>query len=182
MMQERTLSKLIKTARNKHPHIGELADLREQAKTRVSSMLENLHTARKHSGLTQKAVAKKLGVSQATISRWENGEDEISLRDFVFFMQACNEKLALVAVPGAASFSEEDIARQIIDKLMKQLYPKLDIDRLLSVRTENKAFGEREVLANQAKFAAHTAASSFTGLGMALEYFEKASLEIETDA
>lgn len=181
-MQEKTLSELIKTAHDKHPHVAELAALREQAQARVDSMLDTLHIARKHSGLTQKAVARKLGVSQATISRWESGEDEISLRDFVFFMQACNEKVALVAVPGTASFSEEDLAREIIDKLMKQLYPNLNIDELLSMHAGRKIFGNREVLAKQAKVAAQTAASSFIGLGMALEHFEQASIEIEADA
>lgn len=34
----------------------------------------NLFKARKRSGLSQEEVAKKLGVSRQTVSKWENGE------------------------------------------------------------------------------------------------------------
>jgi len=38
---------------------------------------------RKLKGYTQKDLAKKLGVSQAMVSRWENGEENITLATLV---------------------------------------------------------------------------------------------------
>lgn len=49
------------------------------------SLGSSLYHARKKSGLTQEAVAEKLGVSRQTISKWETNEtlpDTASPRDW----------------------------------------------------------------------------------------------------
>ena len=38
------------------------------------ALSEKLYTLRKKSGLSQKQLAEKLGVSNKTISKWENGK------------------------------------------------------------------------------------------------------------
>jgi len=193
--QGNTLSDFAGMIRQKYSHVSDLAALRDQAIERVRSMLETLQIARQHSNLTQTAVAKKLGVSQATISRWESGEEEISLRDFVFFMQACNEKMALVAAPGDARFSDEEMARGVVTKLIEQLYPELNLTEVFPepvVHVKRKKPTIKEVSATkelrmsrktrlnisavrQAKAAVRTATSSFNNLGVALETFEDAT-------
>lgn len=194
MIQKNTLSELTQSVRAKHPHVAELAELRERARARVNSMLATLRSARDHARLTQTAIAKKLGVSQATISRWESGEEEISLRDFVFFTQACNEKVALIAVPADTRFSDEDLVREVVSKLIEQLYPELDLEEVFSTAKEStkprrltkkarlttsEAAIQRSrrhlgaKAARQAKAAAQTATSGFWGLGVALETLEE---------
>lgn len=37
-----------------------------------------LQAARVNSGLTQEAIAKKMGVSRATVVKWENGKKEMN--------------------------------------------------------------------------------------------------------
>jgi transcriptional regulator with XRE-family HTH domain len=193
---ENTLLEFSNRVELKYPHVAELAALRDQARVRVSSMLATLQTARKHAGLTQTAVANKLGVSQATISRWESGDEEISLRDFVFFMQACNEKMALVAAPAGARFSNEEIAREIVVKLIEQLYPELNLADIFlrpmaqlklkevkhvkaSVATSEPQRAKwRQLNANavrQASAAAIAASSSINNLGVALDAFNDAT-------
>ena len=183
-----TLSDFSGMIREKYSHVSDLAALRDQASKRVRSMLATLQIARQHSGLTQTAVAKKLGVSQPTISRWESGEEEISLRDFVFFMQACNEKMALVAAPGDARFSDENMARGVVTKLVEQLYPELNLTGIFpepAVRAQRKTVKPRKAsvttphkdhpspnAVRQAKAAVRTATSSFNNLGVALETFD----------
>jgi len=187
MVKKNTLSALSSDVRENYPHIDELAALRDQAKVRIDSMLSTLQDARDHVGSTQTAVAKKLGVSQATISRWERGEEEISLRDFVFFMQACNEKVALVAAPGNKRFSDEDMARKVVSKLIEQLYPELNLADVFSEPAKKTRPHKYVVTANkrrqqhldphsakQAKAAVQTATSGFWGLGVALESYDKA--------
>lgn len=158
-LQKNTLTELSDRIERKYSHVADLAALREQARTRVSSMLSTLQTAREHASLTQSAVAKRLGVTQPTISRWESGDEEISLRDFVFFMQACNEKMALVAAPASARFSDEEIARKIVAKLIEQLYPELDLAVVLpdaSAQTKRSNSKDSEYAPAQAPVKEYT--------------------------
>ncbi|HWP79067.1 MAG TPA: helix-turn-helix transcriptional regulator [Candidatus Acidoferrum sp.] len=50
----------------------EQCDLRARFSLRVQK-------ARRHSGLTQKAFAEKLGATQSQVSKWENGESNLTL-------------------------------------------------------------------------------------------------------
>lgn len=189
MAKNPTLSEITDSAREKYPHVAELSKLREQADERIQTMLGTLSQARKHSGLTQAKVAKILGVSQSTISRWESGEEEISVRDFVFFMQACKEKIALLAVPGESRFSDEEMASAVVATLIEQLYPEVEIEgvvtrtnaprkarvkRMGNTNSRNEMVSrvdrsEMSVAATEIAAATRTAAVSFSSLGVVLE-------------
>lgn len=45
--------------------------------------------ARRRAGLTQRELAERLGVRQATIARWERGDRQVSLEDVEVVAAAC---------------------------------------------------------------------------------------------
>ena len=49
---------------------------------------------RKASGLTQKELADKLGISQVMISRWENGEENFTVTTLAKISTALNTPLS----------------------------------------------------------------------------------------
>ncbi len=175
MSRHQTLPDFADEIRQKYPHASELADLRDEASRIVASMLDALTTARSYSGLTQSDVAKTLGVTQPTISRYEKGLENITLRDFVSIALACEQRAALVIAPEDERFSSEDLAREVVRKLIEQLYPDLDVDALFpGPRRRKKAatstpVRERSPVENQAAVAARAAFSGFANLAVALE-------------
>ena len=58
-----------------------------------------LRAARLEAGLAQAALAARLGVDQSTISRWESGRDEPSLRMLARALRACGRRARLVVEP-----------------------------------------------------------------------------------
>ena len=59
--------------------------------------------ARRHAGLTQAALADRLGTTQSAVSRWERGGDEPRLATVVEIARACGLRATLVL--------EEDVDR-----------------------------------------------------------------------
>ena len=51
---------------------------------------ENLKTARKRAGVSQKELAERLGVYQKDVSRWENGERTPSVEVFARICKTLN--------------------------------------------------------------------------------------------
>ena len=174
MTHYQTLPDFADEIRKKYPHAAALSDLRDESTRIVSSMLNALKSARSHSGLTQGDVAKTLGISQPTVSRYEKGLENITLRDFVSFALACDQRAALVIAPEDERFSSEDLARDVVKKLIEQLYPKLDVDSIFPKpqgrnRARLSALKGRSPVEMQATAAAKAAFSGFANLGIALE-------------
>lgn len=69
---------------------------------------ENIKAAREAAGLTQKELAKILGVYQKDISRWENGERVPSLEMFVKICKALNASADLILEIGNKKGLDKD--------------------------------------------------------------------------
>ena len=175
MSNYQTLPDFTKKIRERYPHVSKFENLREQASLITATMLDDLKAARGYSGLTQGDVGKTLGVSQPTISRYEKGLENITLRDFVSFALACNQRLALVTTPKNERFSNEDVAREVVRKLIEQLYPDLDVNTFFSGSSSRKQAGmscpssERSPVENQAEVATRAALFGLASLAVALE-------------
>ena len=174
MSNYQTLPEFTKKMRERYPHVSKLADIRDQASLIVSSMLDDLKAARSKSGLTQGDVGKALGVSQPTISRYEKGLENITLRDFVSFALACNQRTTLVITP-ENDFSNEDVAREVVRKLIEQLYPDPNVNTLLSGSRRQKQVGMKDLgrehspVENQAEVATRAAWTCLASLAVALD-------------
>ena len=144
MSNFRTLPEFTKKMRERYPHVSRLENLHDQVSLIIASMLDDLKTARSQSGLTQDDVGRVLGVSQPTISRYEKGLENITLRDFVSFALACNQETTLVITPKHEGFPNEDVVREIVGKLIERLYPDLDVNTLLSGSGRQKQAGTND--------------------------------------
>jgi transcriptional regulator with XRE-family HTH domain len=65
---------------------------------------ENLIYLRKHRGLTQQALAKKMGTSQAKVARIEGGRENVTLRTLERAVVALGGRLALSIAPAELHF------------------------------------------------------------------------------
>lgn len=54
-----------------------------------------MHNARKAAGLTQKQVAEKLGITQASIAELERGRRNITHSTLIRYARACGKKVAI---------------------------------------------------------------------------------------
>ena len=63
------------------------------------SIIQAIIDARKNSGLTQKELAEKTGITQGDISRLENGNSNPSLRTLLRLAEGMGMKLRLEFVP-----------------------------------------------------------------------------------
>ena len=67
---------------------------------RVTSTAAALvRTARTEAGLTQAALAARLGTTQSVVSRWERGDDEPRLSTLQRIARACGQRLVLALEP-----------------------------------------------------------------------------------
>lgn len=119
------------------------------------SLGSSLYHARKKSGLTQEAVAEKLGVSRQTISKWETGETLPDIRQ--------SKGLAVLYHVTLDELVEYDFderqAQEMIDSVSEKAQAKVDWNRVWSkkypvlasyqqtVRTEDYAPALRQLLA-----------------------------------
>lgn len=55
----------------------------------------NLRELRKKSGLTQKELAKSLGIADCTLAHYESGIRKITLEMFLKIIDVCNLKIKL---------------------------------------------------------------------------------------
>jgi transcriptional regulator with XRE-family HTH domain len=55
-----------------------------------------MRAARTEAGLTQAALAERLGTKQSVVSRWERGHEEPRVSTLVRVMQACGLSLSIV--------------------------------------------------------------------------------------
>ena len=65
----------------------------------TSIAAELVRTARTEAGLTQAALAARLGTTQSVVSRWERGDDEPRLSTLQRIAQACGQRLMLSLEP-----------------------------------------------------------------------------------
>lgn len=119
------------------------------------SFASGLYGARKKSGLSQEAVAEKLGVSRQTISKWETGETLPDIRQ--------SKGLAMLYHVTLDELVEYDFderqAQEMIDSVSEKAQAKVDWNKVWSkkypvlasyqqtVRTEDYAPKLRELLA-----------------------------------
>lgn len=92
------------------------------------SLGRSLYQARKKSGLSQEAVAEKLGVSRQTISKWETGETLPDIRQ--------SKGLAMlyhVTLDELIEYDfDEEQARQMIDAIPQQVQDRMDWNKVWS--------------------------------------------------
>lgn len=92
------------------------------------SLGSSLYQARKKSGLSQEAVAEKLGVSRQTISKWETGETLPDIRQ--------SKGLAMlyhVTLDELIEYDfDEEQARQMIDAIPQQVQDRMDWNKVWS--------------------------------------------------
>jgi transcriptional regulator with XRE-family HTH domain len=67
----------------------------------VSFVTETLRDARRRAGLTQAALAQRVGTSQATISAYESGAKQPTVQTFSRLLAATGMKLGVEPAPGA---------------------------------------------------------------------------------
>ncbi len=90
--------------------------------------IENLTSARKDRGLTQKQVAEALGVSDRTYSKWETGETEPGIDQFC--------RLAEFYGLSPADFFREETPRESVRKELETMKPAQAMLRIREVVDE----------------------------------------------
>lgn len=92
------------------------------------SFASGLYHARKKSGLSQEAVAGKLGVSRQTISKWETGETLPDIRQ--------SKRLAVlyhITLDELVEYDfDEQQAREMIDSVSEEAQAKIDWNKVWS--------------------------------------------------
>ncbi len=68
----------------------------EKAQLAKEVLIKRFKEMRKSKGLTQKDVAKILGVEQPEVSRIESGKDAFTIDKFLVFVTALNGRLELI--------------------------------------------------------------------------------------
>lgn len=105
------------------------------------SLGNNLFQARKKKGLSQEAVAEKLGVSRQTISKWETDETLPDIRQ--------SKKLAVLYGLSLDELIEFDAdvkeIQEIIDRTSEELSGKIDWTKVWSKRYPILARYQKEV-------------------------------------
>jgi ribosome-binding protein aMBF1 (putative translation factor) len=72
----------------------ELSSEERAAAELTAAIAASIQTQRKALGYTQKELAAKLGVSQAMVSRWENGEENLTIATLAKLSKALNVELS----------------------------------------------------------------------------------------
>jgi len=80
----------MKTAETSAWLTDELSEEERCAAAFIADIAVSIQTKRKVIGLTQKELADKLGVSQAMVSRWENGEENFTAATLAKISSALN--------------------------------------------------------------------------------------------
>ncbi|WP_291245508.1 helix-turn-helix domain-containing protein [Fournierella sp.] len=92
------------------------------------SFASGLYHARKKSGLSQEDVARKLGVSRQTISKWETGETLPDIRQ--------SKRLAVlyhITLDELVEYDfDEQQAREMIDSVSEEAQAKIDWNKVWS--------------------------------------------------
>ena len=79
----KSLSEITQSMEAKHPELVQTNKLWQATDSKISELLTSLKRFRKSLKIKQKDAADVLGVSQPTVSRYEKGDEEISLKDFI---------------------------------------------------------------------------------------------------
>lgn len=109
----------------------------------MESLSEKLMLARKKAKLSQESLAKKIGKSHVTISRWESGAGEPSISELEEICIAVGQPLSYfsnvrLAEPSAAYLSP-DITEWLADPAVKDLLSSPQIREALRHAGKNKA-------------------------------------------
>ena len=86
-----------------------------------------IRRCRVEAGLTQAALAERLGTTQSVVSRWERGGDEPRLSTLTRILRACGQRLVISVEP-------DDVDRAQI----RQQLAMSPADRLASVRNVSR--------------------------------------------
>ena len=91
----------------------------------MMSFAWNLKTMRSQSGLTQGELAKKIGVSQKTLSSWETGRTDPSIEETIRICNALDctiESLTGTKARSTGEISYDDILVKLCDLDYNRLY------------------------------------------------------------
>lgn len=93
---------------------------------------ERLKLARKEKKLTQKELAKKLGVDHTTISHWESNKHEPGIENLKKLSVLFNNSIDNLTGNVEYTLNEQDLTRDIIENNMKldEIRTKYDFDIL----------------------------------------------------
>lgn len=102
-MSMRTYEELRRDLLRKHPEL-EMIDAERTASQRdAMAICTKLKQLRVKATLSQRQVAERLGIDQSTVSRIENGKENLSLEELFLYARACGSD-ALVSF-----FSDDDV-------------------------------------------------------------------------
>ena len=83
----------IESAENNTWLIDALSEDERKAAEYIALIAQSIQKQRRIQGLTQKQLAEKLGVSQAMVSQWENGEENFTAATLVKLSSALGLRL-----------------------------------------------------------------------------------------
>ena len=105
-------------------------------------MHKRIKSARERTGLTQKELAEKLGISQSTMQRYETGKEKITVDALVKLSEITKEDINWIVYGNAKEMS--------IDTKTAQLIKKMEGEDATTVR-EIIEMAETIMIKNQAK-------------------------------
>jgi transcriptional regulator with XRE-family HTH domain len=98
--------------------------------TASTQTAELIRAARTEAGLTQAALAKRLGTTQPVVSRWERGGDEPRLSTLTRILRACGRRLVLSTV--ADDVDRAQIRQQLAMSPTQRLASAANVSRMLA--------------------------------------------------
>ena len=87
-----------------------------------------IRDARTEAGLTQAALAERLGTTQSVVSRWERGGDEPRLSTLTRILRACGRRLVLSTV--ADDVDRAQIRQQLAMSPAQRLASVANVSRM----------------------------------------------------
>lgn len=86
--------------------------------------------ARAHAGFSQVALGRRVGTTQSTVSRWESGRDEPSLRTLAAVLDACGLQASVTVAPPDAEADRSQIRQQLAMSPEQRLASVANVSRL----------------------------------------------------
>ncbi|MBC8575864.1 helix-turn-helix domain-containing protein [Yanshouia hominis] len=91
-----TLDEMIENAQENHTLFSEISARQKKEIALRALAASTLHRYRMSLGLTQTEFATKYGISQSLVSKWENGDENLSVKSLLQICTICGCKLAFV--------------------------------------------------------------------------------------
>ena len=91
-----------------------------------------IRSVREEVGLTQAALAHRLGTTQSVVSRWERGGDEPRLSTLVRVLRACGRSITLSVRPEDDGIDRAQIRQQLAMSPSERLASVINLSRTLA--------------------------------------------------